>query len=162
MHADKIIELASREIGSLRSFLGPEAPAQGALLPLLHAIQEKAGCIAPDDIPIIAEELNISQAEVRGVVSFYHDFRLEVPARHTLKLCRAEACQSLGSERLADYLASKHKLEPGRPQADGSLTIESVYCLGNCGLGPAALLDDRLLGRLDETRLDTIIEGARR
>lgn len=142
--------------------MGPDVPAQGALLPLLHAVQHEFGYIVPEAIGVIADELNISQAEVRGVVSFYHDFRLEPPGRHTLKICRAEACQALGSERLATHLASQHKLQAGQTQADGSLTFENVYCLGNCGLGPAAMLDDRLIGRLDEARLDMIVAGARR
>ncbi len=162
MNTDKIIELASREVAALKAFLGPDAPAQGALLPLLQAIQHEFGYIVPDTIATVADELNISQAEVRGVVSFYHDFRLERASRHTLKLCRAEACQSLGSEKLAAHLTSRHQLEPGHGKPDEGLSVENVYCLGNCGLGPAALFDETLIGRLDEQRLDAIVAGARK
>lgn len=162
MHSDKIITLADRELSRARDFLGPGADAQTVLLPLLHAVQEEFGYIVPEALPVIAEELNISQAEVRGVVSFYHDFRLEPPGRHVLKLCRAEACQSMGGERLAAHAAGQHALQPGQTTPEGGLTIENVYCLGNCALAPAAMLDDRLIGRMDEGKLDSIVAGARK
>jgi formate dehydrogenase subunit gamma len=162
MHSDKIIALTDRELSRVRSFLGKDADAQTVLLPLLHAVQEEFGYIVPEALPVIAEELNISQAEVRGVVSFYHDFRLEPPGRHVLKLCRAEACQSMGGERLAAHAASQHALQPGQTTPGSGLTIENVHCLGNCALAPAAMLDDRLIGRMDESKLDAIVAGARK
>lgn len=133
----------------------------GAMLPVLHALQEEFGCIPPEALPLVAEALNVSRAEVHGVVTFYHDFRETPAGRHVLKLCRAEACQSVGCEALADHLAVRHGIAAGETSADGSLTVENTYCLGNCALGPAAMLDGELLGRLDADRLDAIVRKAK-
>jgi len=126
----------------------------GALLPILHAIQHELGFVPPAAIEPIAKGLNLSHAEVHGVITFYHDFRTAPPGRHVLKLCRAEACQATGCERLETRLAEKHGLPMGATSADGSVTLEPVYCLGNCALSPSALLDGKLVGRLTEARLD--------
>lgn len=131
----------------------------GAMLPILHELQAIFGYVHADAVPLIADALNVSKAEVRGVVSFYHDFRDEPPGRHILKICRAEACQSMGVERVVAHLSAQHGLALGDTTPDGRLTIEAVYCLGNCALSPAALLDDELIGRLDERRLDSIVRG---
>lgn len=159
MNADIIIECAQREIAKLRAFLGPQVDPQSALLPVLHAIQHEFGHIVPEALPIVAEELNVSQADVRGVVSFYHDFRLEPAGRRTLKLCGAEACQAMGADRLAVHMKDNHRLEPGQTSPDASLTLEFVYCLGNCALAPAAMLGNQLVGRVNEERLDQWIRG---
>jgi len=126
----------------------------GALLPILHAIQHELGFVPPAAIDRIADGLNLSRAEVHGVITFYHDFRTAPPGRHVLKLCRAEACQAMGCERLETRLRDAHGLPMGATSADGSVTVEAVYCLGNCSLSPSALLDGKLVGRLTETRLD--------
>ena len=129
----------------------------GALLPLLHKLQETFGYVDRRAVPTIADVLNLSKAEVTGVISFYHDFRDRPAGRHVLKICRAESCQSMGGEALVAHLASAHGLVPGATSPDGGLTIENVYCLGNCALSPAALIDDSPVGRLDAARLDRIV-----
>jgi formate dehydrogenase subunit gamma len=113
----------------------------GALLPILHEINDRFGYVDEAAVPIIADVLNLSRAEVHGVVSFYHDFRRESARRHVVRLCRAEACQSLGADRLAEQLQAA--LGTG-----GDVTVEAVYCLGNCALSPAALVDGKLYGRV--------------
>lgn len=144
------------------AFFGEDGQGAAALLPVLHALQKAFGHVSPDLYPEIANAFNISQAEVRGVVSFYHDFRSAPAGKKVLKLCRAEACQARGAERLAAHLAERHRLKAGETASDGSLTLENVYCLGNCALGPAALLDEDLIGRLDEALLDALVaEGGR-
>jgi formate dehydrogenase subunit gamma len=133
----------------------------GAMLPILHALQEEFGYIDAEALPLVADALNVSRAEVHGVVTFYHDFREAPAGRHVLKLCRAEACQSVGCDALADHLGHRHGLAPGSTSADGTLTVENTYCLGNCALGPAALLDGELIGRVDADRLDAIVARAK-
>lgn len=134
----------------------------GALLPILHAIQHELAFVPPAAIDRIADALNLSRAEVHGVVTFYHDFRTAPPGRHVLKLCRAEACQAMGCERLEKRLREHHRLGMGETAADGSVTLEAVYCLGNCALSPSALLDGRLVGRVTEKRLDAWIGECRK
>jgi formate dehydrogenase subunit gamma len=134
----------------------------GALLPVLHAIQDALGFIPPDAVPQIARALNLSQADVHGVISFYHDFRSVPPGRHVLKLCRAEACQAMGSEALAAHLTRRLGVAWKQTSPDGALTIEPVYCLGNCALSPAAMLDGKLRGRVTAAALDDIIAACRR
>jgi formate dehydrogenase subunit gamma len=131
----------------------------GALLPVLHAIQDALGFVPPDAVPRIARALNLSQAEVHGVISFYHDFRHAPPGRHVLKLCRAEACQAMGAEALAARLTARLGIAWRETSADGALTIEPVYCLGNCALAPALMLDGVLRGRITAEALDGVIEG---
>ena len=133
----------------------------GAMLPILHALQEAFGCIDKEAVPLIAEALNISRAEVHGVISFYHDFRDAPPGRHVLRLCRAEACQSVGCEALARHAEESLGAKSGETTADGEFTLEAVYCLGNCALGPAAMLDGKLHGRLSPAALDQLLSAAR-
>ena len=134
----------------------------GALLPILHAIQHELGYVPPAAIPRIADGLNLSHAEVHGVVTFYHDFRSSPPGRHVLKLCRAEACQAMGSERLEQHLRERHQLAMHDTSPDGSVTVEPVYCLGNCALSPSALLDGRIQGRVSTQRLDAMLADCKR
>lgn len=134
----------------------------GALLPVLHAIQDALGFIPPDAVPRVAHALNLSQAEVHGVISFYHDFRSSPPGRHVLKLCRAEACQAMGSEALAARLTRRLGIAWKETTPDGALTIEPVYCLGNCALSPALMLDGTLRGRVTADVLDGIVDACRR
>lgn len=128
----------------------------GATLPILHALQDHFGYIDPAAIPLIAEALNLSRADIHGTVSFYHDFRTQPPGRRVIKLCRAEACQAVGSEDLVDHLAQQHGIALDSTSPAGDLTIETVYCLGNCALGPSALVDGHLRGRLDAGQLERI------
>jgi formate dehydrogenase subunit gamma len=134
----------------------------GALLPVLHAIQDALGWVPPDAVPRIAHALNLSQAEVHGVISFYHDFRSSPPGRHVLKLCRAEACQAMGSDALAARVTQRLGIAWRETSPDGALTIEPVYCLGNCALAPALMLDGKLAGRITPGVLDGVIDACRR
>lgn len=131
----------------------------GALLPILHALQEHFGCVPEAAKPLIAHALNLSRAEVHGVVTFYHDYRAEPAGRHVLKLCRAEACQSVGGTALHRDVLAKLGLDWGGTTPDGRLTVEAVYCLGLCATAPAALLDGAPIGRLDAARLDGVVTG---
>jgi formate dehydrogenase subunit gamma len=132
----------------------------GAMLPILHDLQETFGYIDASAIPLIAEALNVSKAETLGVVSFYSDFRQTPIDGAILKLCRAESCQALGCEDLVAHFALAHGIEvDGR--SDGALTVETVYCLGHCALSPAGLLDAEPIGRLDRERLDEIVATTR-
>jgi formate dehydrogenase subunit gamma len=126
-------------------------------LPILHALQETFGYIDQTAEPMIAEALNISRAEVHGVFTFYHDFRSEPAGRHVLKLCRAEACQATGGEALAARAEAKLGVAFGNTTADGRVTLEPIYCLGLCSISPSAMVDGRIVGRLDEKKLDAII-----
>ena len=135
---------------------------KGAALPILHALQEHFGYVDPAAIGLIAQTLNLSRAEIHGVVTFYHDFRGAPADGRTLKLCRAEACQSMGCEDLVAHLTSAHGIVPGKAEPGAPLAVETVYCLGNCALSPAALLDDDPVGRLDRARVDAIVRDSAR
>jgi formate dehydrogenase subunit gamma len=126
------------------------SPKEGALLPVLHAVNRRFGYVPDEAVPIIASALNLSRADVHGVVTFYHDFRREPPPPHTLKLCRAEACQARG----ADALAARTEANLADRKDIG---VEAVYCLGLCASGPAALIDGRPVARLDDHRLSTLL-----
>jgi formate dehydrogenase subunit gamma len=132
----------------------------GALLPILHALQEEFGYIDREAEPLIAQALNISRAEVHGVVTFYHDFREKPAGRHVLKLCRAESCQARGSDALAARAEARLGVPFGGTTADGRITLEPVYCLGLCSLSPSAMLDGKVVARLDDAKLDALIAGA--
>lgn len=134
----------------------------GALLPVLHALQEEFGYIDKAAVPLIAGALNISKADVHGTISFYHDFRHEPPGRHVLKMCRAEACQSMGCDKLIDHVEQRLKARLGETTADGSFTLDAVYCLGNCALSPAVLLDGKPYGRVSPQVADFLIDDAQR
>jgi formate dehydrogenase subunit gamma len=134
---------------------------EGALLPILHAVQAAFGHVPQAALPIIAKALNLSRAEVHGVMSFYHDFR-EVPAgRHIVKLCRAEACQAMGADRVAAHAKTRLGVDWHETTANGAVTLEPVFCLGLCACGPAAMIDGKLVGRCDEARLDALLDGVR-
>ncbi|WP_395711009.1 formate dehydrogenase subunit gamma [Reyranella sp.] len=129
---------------------------EGALLPILHDLQAAFGCVPPAAVRVVADALNLSRAEVHGIVTFYHDFREQPAGRHVLKLCRAEACQSMGGEALARRTLDQLGLEWGDTTPDGRLTVEAVYCLGLCACAPSALLDGEPIGRLTPKALDDI------
>ena len=130
----------------------------GAMLPILHALQEEFGYVDDQAIPLIADALNLSKAEVVGVIHFYHDYRHEAPGRHILKVCRAESCQSMGCEALVSHLESKLGAAMGETTSDGAFSLDTVYCLGNCALSPAVMLDGRLYGRVSQERMDTLLQ----
>ncbi|WAS94185.1 formate dehydrogenase subunit gamma [Nannocystis punicea] len=131
----------------------------GGLLQVLHGIADRLGHIPPEAIGRVAAALNLSRAEVHGVVTFYHDFRSQPPGRHVLKLCRAEACQAMGSEALAGALERRLGCKFGETSRDGAVTLEPVYCLGNCAAAPSLLLDGQLRGRLTGERLDRLVDA---
>jgi formate dehydrogenase subunit gamma len=133
----------------------------GALLPIFHAVQESLGHVPKDSVPLIAHALNLSLAEVHGVLSFYHYFRKEPPGRHVVHLCRAEACQAVGAVALEMHAKRSLGVEFHGTTADGAITLEPVYCLGNCALGPSLMLDARLQGRVSAERFDKLISQAR-
>lgn len=135
---------------------------EGPALPILHAIQHAFGYVPELAIPMIAEALNLSRAEVHGVVTFYHDFRSEPAGKRVLKLCRAEACQAAGGDALAARAEQKLGVELGNTTSDGRVTLEPIYCLGLCATAPSAMLDGRLVGRLNESRIDALVAEARR
>ena len=139
--------------------IAAHAGREGALLPILHDLQAAFGCIPPQAIRLLAEALNLSRAEVHGVVSFYHDFREHPPGRHVLKLCQAEACQSMGCRDLAGHVAARLGIDMGATTPDGRVTLEAVYCLGLCATAPSAMLDGRVVGRLTPARVDALLEG---
>ena len=131
---------------------------EGPLLPILHAVQAEYGHIPQDALPHIAERLNISKAEVHGVVSFYHDFRTEPAGRHVVKICRAEACKSMGAEALVTAAEERLGVAMHETSRDGSVTLEPVYCLGLCACAPAAMVDGKVIGRVDAARLEAILD----
>jgi formate dehydrogenase subunit gamma len=135
---------------------------EGATLVMLHALQEAFGYVPEPAIPMIASTLNLSRAEVYGVFTFYHDFRRQPAGRHVLKLCRAEACQAAGGDALAARAEAKLGVSLGNTTADARVTLEPIYCLGLCATAPSATLDGRLIGRLDEARIDALISEAQR
>jgi formate dehydrogenase subunit gamma len=146
-------EIAARVQDILRAHQGLEGP----LLPVLHAVQASFGHVPQAALPVIASELNISRAEVHGVVSFYHDFREAPAGRHVLKLCRAEACQAMGADSVADRAKARLGVDWHETTADGAVTLEPVFCLGLCACGPAALVDGRVVGRVDAARVESLI-----
>jgi formate dehydrogenase subunit gamma len=135
---------------------------EGGTLVILHALQEAFGYVPEAAIPMVASALNLSRAEVYGVFTFYHDFRKKPAGRHVLKLCRAEACQAAGGDRLASQAEAKLGVAMGDTTADERVTLEPVYCLGLCATAPSAMLDGRVVGRLDEARIDALIAEAQR
>jgi formate dehydrogenase subunit gamma len=145
-----------------RAIIAQYPAVQASLLPILHDVQGMFGHVPQAVIPQIAKALNISRADVHGVVSFYHDYRSAPAGQHVIKLCRAEACQSMGAEALASMLSEALGLRFGETSADGMVTLEAVYCLGLCACAPAAMVDGELHGRLDEAGIEGIVTEMRR
>ncbi len=132
------------------------------MLPILHDLQAVFGCVPPAAVRLLADALNLTRAEVHGVVSFYHDFREQPAGRHVLKLCRAEACQSMDGERLARAFLDRLGIEWGDTTPDGRLTVEATYCLGLCACAPSAMLDGEPIARLTPVSFDDIVREAGR
>lgn len=151
-HGDE--ETVSRIIGDLRN-------EPGALLPLLHEIQGKLGYVPADSVSAIAKGLNLSKAEVHGVISFYHHFRSTPPGRHIVHLCRAEACQSMGGNALIAHAKSRLGIGFHETTGDRGITLEPIYCLGNCACSPSMMIDDRLYGRVTPEKFDQLIQLAK-
>ena len=128
----------------------------GATLPILNKVQEALGYVPDSALPLVAEALNISRAEIYGVVSFYHDYRRVPPGRHVVKLCRAEACQAAGGREVAEQLTKRLGVDFGETSADGRVTLEAVYCLGLCACAPSAMIDGQVVGRIDHEKAEQI------
>ena len=145
----------------VREIVADHRDDRGALLPILHAVQQEFGCVSSDVIPIIAHELNLSRADVHGVASFYRDFRKQPAGASTVRVCRAEACQAVGGRELASAAQSQLGIAFGQTTADGEFTLDEVFCLGNCALGPAVAVNGVTFGRIDAARLATLIDQAK-
>ena len=153
--------LPSEETAAVRRIVAQHKERPGPLLEILHGIQAAFGYVPAGVIPVVAEELNISRAEVHGVVTFYHFFRHERPGAHTVSLCQAESCQSMGAEALAEHARQRLGIDFHQTTADKTVSLEPVYCLGNCSLGPSIMIDNQLQGRVSPRRFDELMAKAR-
>jgi formate dehydrogenase subunit gamma len=142
-----------------KAVIAAGASAEGAALPVLHALQAVFGCVPLDAEPLVASALNLTRAEVHGLVTFYHEFRRSPPGRHVLRVCRAEACQAVGAVPVGERLRSVLAVDWHGTSADGAVTLEPVFCLGLCATGPAALLDGAPVGRLTVAKVDRMLEA---
>jgi formate dehydrogenase subunit gamma len=156
-----ILDLSPREAVAAREIALRYGNRPDALLEILHDLQEDLGFIPEAALPALAKALNLSRAEVHGVVTFYHDFRREPAGRHTIKVCRAEACQSMGGNELVGMIERYLQVKMGQTTADGAMTVEAVYCLGNCALSPAVMVDGKLVGRVDPAKFEKIAAECR-
>jgi formate dehydrogenase subunit gamma len=145
---------------AILALINSQLHLEGPLLPILHCLQEAFEHVPQSAVPLIADALNIGRAEVHGVISFYHDFK-DLPAgRHTVKVCRAEACQAVGGDAIAQHALDTLGVEWHGTSANGAVTIEPVYCLGMCACAPAAMVDDRVVGRVDTAKIEHILAEA--
>ena len=143
---------------TVQSIIAELKDKPGALLPILHGVQDALGYIPADSVPAIAQSLNLSRAEVHGVISFYHYFRDTPAGKHTVHLCRAESCQSMGGKQLESHVKTKLGIDYHETTADGKFSLEPVYCLGNCACSPALQLDkEDVYGRVTPELFDAII-----
>lgn len=133
----------------------------GALLPLLHAIQDEIGYVPEESYLSISKALALSVAEVHGVVTFYHHFRSHPAGKHILQICRAESCQAMGSEKLEASIKAKLGIDYHQTTLDGAITLEPIYCLGNCACSPSVMIDDEVYGRVDSQKMAELISEAR-
>jgi formate dehydrogenase subunit gamma len=141
----------------LSDILDEYAQVPGPLLLVLHAVQRRLGFVPEEAVPYIAERLNLSRAEVHGVLSFYHHFRRAAPGRHVVQVCRAESCQAMGAEHLAQYAQERLGIQFHETTPDGAFSLEPVYCLGNCACSPAVMIDEELFGRVSPAQLDALL-----
>lgn len=148
------------DLGAIQEVIEAYTHLEGPLLPILHAMMEAFDHVPEDAVQPIADALNIGRAEVHGVISFYHDFRTLPAGRHIVKICRAEACQALGANGLADAVLTRLGTSWHGTTPNGAVTIEPVYCLGLCANGPAAIIGDKVVGALDEAKLERVISEA--
>jgi formate dehydrogenase subunit gamma len=159
MHTEPI------DLADLQERIDGQLHLEGPLLPILHALQAAYGYVPQEALPLIADALNITKAEVHGVMSFYHDFRDAPAGRHAVKICRAEACQAVGANALAETVLERLGIEWGGTSVDGAsasgtVTVEPVYCLGLCTCGPAVMIDGKVVGRVDEARMEALLADA--
>ncbi|HYX75455.1 MAG TPA: formate dehydrogenase subunit gamma [Steroidobacteraceae bacterium] len=149
--------LPSEQSAAVRRIVAQHKQRPGPLLEVLHGVQASFGYVPEGAVPVIAEELNLSRAEVHGVVTFYHFFRRSRPGARTVSLCQAESCQSMGAEKLAEHAQTRLGIRFHQTTSDGRFSLEPIYCLGNCACSPAAMIDGRLYGRLTPEAFDALI-----
>jgi formate dehydrogenase subunit gamma len=149
--------IATNESDTVRRIVSELRSKPGPLIEILHAVQAALGYVPAEAVPIVAEGLNLSRAEVHGVVTFYHFFRETPPGRHIINVCRAEACQSMGADALVEHAKARLGVEFHETTPDGRFSLEPVYCLGNCACSPAAMIDGRLYGRVTPQRFDELL-----
>ena len=155
------VKLGKEELAKIETHIAAHKSMLGALLPLLHAIQDDIGYVPEDCYPQISKALALSVAEVHGVVTFYHHFRSHPAGRHVLQICRAESCQAMGSEKLEAHVKSTLGIDYHQTTTDGAITLEPVYCLGNCACSPAVMLDDEVYGRMSAEKIADLIGEAK-
>ena len=156
------LPLSDEQRAAIHQAVDAHASLPGALLPILHAIQDALGWVPADAVPVIADALNLSRAEVHGVISFYHHFHTTPPGRTVVQVCRAESCQAKGGALLEAHARDSLGIDWHGTTADGALTLEPVYCLGNCACSPAIRVGDDILGRVSCSRFDAVIAGLRK
>jgi len=149
--------LPSEQTATIRRIVAQHRERPGPLLEILHGVQVAFGYVPAGAVPVVAEELNLSRAEVHGVVTFYHFFRRSPPGARTVSLCQAESCQSMGAEALARHARQRLGIDFHETTADGRFSLEPIYCLGNCACSPAAMIDGRLYGRVTPEAFDALI-----
>jgi formate dehydrogenase subunit gamma len=142
-----------------REIIVRHAAQEGAAIPILHALQEEFGYLPRETLPMVADALNVTRAEIYGVATFYHDFHLEPRGEHTVLLCRAEACQAMGAVALAERAKTRLGIDWGETTPDGRVTLEQTFCLGLCACAPSAMVDGKLVGRLTNEKLDAVLSG---
>lgn len=155
------IALTKQELAKIDAHIAAYKTMPGALLPMLHAIQDDIGYVPEQSYPFISKALALSMAEIHGVVTFYHHFRRHQKGKHVLQICRAESCQSMGSAELETQVKSALGVDYHETTKDGAITLEPVYCLGNCALSPAVMLDDEVYGRMDAQKVTELVSEAR-
>lgn len=154
--------MTSQYLTAVQGAIANQQGKPGALLPILHDIQDAIGHIPPDAVPVIANALNLSRAEVHGVISFYHYFRQTPPGKHTVQICQAESCQAMGSTTLTEHAKQCLGIDFHETTADGEFSMEPVYCLGHCACSPSVMVDDQVHGRVSNEKLDQLLAAARK
>ncbi len=157
MSAEQSSKAGAWDLQTIQKIAERFADTPGGLMPLLHAVQERAGYLPSEAVPIIARTMNLSRAEVHGVISFYHDFKSAPPGRNVIRVCRAESCQAMGAVELASHIQRALGIGFGETSKDGAFTLEPVFCLGNCACSPAIVVGDDIYGRVSKARFDEII-----
>lgn len=152
---------ADQDVAAVERIVAARRSQPGAMLPILHDIQDRVGYIPGAAVPLIADGLNVSRAEVHGVISYYHDFRQEPTGAHRVQVCRAEACQARGSDALAAHAARALGCDFHHTTADGGVTLEAAYCLGHCSVGPNIAIDGKQYARVTPARFDKLVDAAR-
>ena len=153
--------LSSLQSGKIAVYIQEYQDKPGALLPLMHAIQDDLGFVPEESYKPISKAYNLSVAEIHGFVTFYHHFRTHLPGKNILQICRAESCQAMGSEDLENYCQEKLGIDYHQTTKDNSITLEPVYCLGNCACSPSVMMNDKVIGRVTPEKIDNIIKAVK-